>query len=74
MSLKCNTTSTFHRDDLIAYYTSLGEEAMHRERVALWKVRRAQLGASREKFLKSQEDRWRIEMQEATEGKVRHAF
>ncbi|XP_005101891.1 gamma-tubulin complex component 6 [Aplysia californica] len=58
------------RDDLIAYYTELGEEAMHRERVALWKVRRAQLGNARAKFLEAQKERWRKEMEEAFHGQT----
>ncbi|XP_059159855.1 gamma-tubulin complex component 6-like isoform X3 [Physella acuta] len=52
------------REELVAYYTELGEEAMHRERVALWKVRRHQLGYARYLFLKADAERWRKEYQD----------
>ncbi|BFZ12360.1 hypothetical protein BsWGS_15399 [Bradybaena similaris] len=57
------------RDDLIAYYTELGEEAMHRERRALWRVRRAQLETSRVLFLTEDAERWRQEMAEHLHAK-----
>ncbi|CAG5116178.1 unnamed protein product, partial [Candidula unifasciata] len=57
------------RDDLIAYYTELGEETMHRERLALWRVRRAQLETSRVHFLTEDAERWRQEMAEHLHAK-----
>ncbi|XP_055878814.1 gamma-tubulin complex component 6-like [Biomphalaria glabrata] len=51
------------RDDLIAYYTELSEEAIHRERVALWRIRRAQLENARFLFLEADAKRWQQELQ-----------
>ena len=60
------------RDDLIAYYEELGEVAMHRERVALWRVRRAQLSLAREEFIEAERQRWVSEMEEVRQGQVRN--
>ncbi|KAH9507221.1 Gamma-tubulin complex component 6 [Bulinus truncatus] len=50
------------RDELISYYTELGEDAMQRERIALWRVRRAQLDYSRFLFLEADAKRWQQEL------------
>ncbi|CAL1527089.1 unnamed protein product [Lymnaea stagnalis] len=63
------------RDELVAYYTELGEEAMRRERLALWRIRRAQLGHARYLFLEADAERWKKEWesprdQDITDGRL----
>ncbi|XP_070192962.1 gamma-tubulin complex component 6-like [Littorina saxatilis] len=52
------------RDELIAYYTELGEEAAKREQRALWRIRRARLETTRMQFLEEDERKWKAEIEE----------
>lgn len=58
------TKLEFIRDELIAYYTHLGEEASKREQKALWKIRRARLETARTELLMQDAARWQVEMEE----------
>jgi hypothetical protein len=44
-----------HREELVAYYSKLTEEAARREQKALWKIRRHKLDKAREVFLLTSE-------------------
>nr|KAG5711382.1 hypothetical protein BaRGS_006079 [Batillaria attramentaria] len=52
------------RDELIAYYTELGEEAAKREQRALWRIRRARLETARAQLMAQDEAKWQAEMEE----------
>ena len=52
------------REELVQYYTELGEEAAHRERKALWRVQRARLSMQREEFLERDALGWGRELNE----------
>ncbi|ESP05683.1 hypothetical protein LOTGIDRAFT_208649 [Lottia gigantea] len=56
------------KEEIIAYYKELGDEAARREEKALWKVRRARLELERAKFLMDDADKWRKEMDEFKEA------
>ncbi|RUS78668.1 hypothetical protein EGW08_013556 [Elysia chlorotica] len=55
------------REELVQYYTKLGEEAAHRERKALWRIQRARQSMRREEFLERDAERWRQELQKLQE-------
>ena len=55
------------REELVQYYTELGEEAAHRERKALWKIQRARQSMQREEFLERDASRWRQELEKLQE-------
>ncbi|XP_064632951.1 gamma-tubulin complex component 6-like isoform X2 [Lineus longissimus] len=52
------------REELIAYYSKLTEEAARREQKALWKIRRHKLDKARELYLLKNEDDLEQEMQQ----------
>ncbi|XP_041349185.1 gamma-tubulin complex component 6-like [Gigantopelta aegis] len=58
------------REELIAYYAGLSDEAARREQKALWKVRRGRLGQRRIDFLLADEAKLKREMMESTEAQA----
>ncbi|XP_071082841.1 gamma-tubulin complex component 6-like [Haliotis cracherodii] len=58
------------REELVKYYAELSEDAAQREQKALWKVRRSRLELARVDFLSADQEKWRREMEEATEAKA----
>jgi gamma-tubulin complex component 6 len=62
--------SKFYRDELIAYYSELSEEATRREQRALWRIRRARLDTVRLQALKEDEQRWQMELEEQRQAQV----
>ena len=62
------------RDELIAYYTELGEEAAKREQRALWRIRRARLETARWQLLEAEEQKWRMEMEERKRALVQWGY
>ena len=62
-----NISVTLFREEVIAYYQRLTEEAALREQRALWHVRRLQLEEDRRKFLVSDDEMWKSEMEQFPE-------
>ncbi|GFN97087.1 gamma-tubulin complex component [Plakobranchus ocellatus] len=58
------------REELVQYYTNLGEEATHRERQALWKIQRARLSMKRENFLERDAQLLAQELQQSRDKKI----
>ena len=54
-----------YREEVIAYYSQLTEEAAHREQKALWRVRRGRLDLERSEFLLQQERQWAADLERA---------
>lgn len=58
------------REELVAYYSQLTEEAARREQKALWRVKRAKLDIERTNFLRKDEELLQEEMKKYTENSV----
>lgn len=65
------TTCYYSREEVIAYYSQLTEEAARREQKALWRVRRGRLDLARSDFLLQQERQWAADMEKAKNDPVR---
>ena len=62
--------TVFYREEVIAYYSQLTEEAAHREQKALWRVRRGRLELERSEFLLQQERQWAADLERAKQDPV----
>ena len=59
-----------HREEVIAYYGQMSEDAARREQKALWRVRRAKLDTKRTTFLLAQDKQWMEEMEKYEQDSV----
>ena len=58
------------REEVIAYYSQLTEEAARREQKALWRVQRGRLDLARTEFLLQQERQWAADLERAKKDPV----
>ena len=61
----------YFREEVIAYYSQLTEEAARREQKALWRVQRGRLDLARTEFLLQQERQWAADLEKAKQDPVR---